>query len=281
MRRPQLLAAEAQPSGVRLVFRTAATAVELDTLPHEAAFVGVPPRPDGVYDLLVDGELVGRSDLAPAANVVALDLATGGAETRPGPVGTVRFTGLPARDKDVEIWLPHNEITELVALRTDAPVEAVPPGGRRCGCTTAARSARAPTRRARRTTWPALAAAARRRRSGQPRASAAARCSTRSSRARCATPPADLVSVKIGINLVNADVMRLRAFAPAVHGFLDTIRDGHPTRRCWWSARALPDPRGHPGPGRARLRRARRGRCASAPPVTRPSVAAGQADTAR
>ena len=41
--------------------------------------------------------------------------------------------------------------------------------------------------------------------------------------------PADLISIKIGINIVNADLMRLRAFGPAVHGFLDTIRDGHPT----------------------------------------------------
>ena len=41
--------------------------------------------------------------------------------------------------------------------------------------------------------------------------------------------PADLISVKLGINLVNLDLMRLRAFGPAVHGFLDTIRDGHPT----------------------------------------------------
>ncbi len=40
--------------------------------------------------------------------------------------------------------------------------------------------------------------------------------------------PADVVSVKIGINLVNADLFRQRAFGPAVHGFLDTIRDGHP-----------------------------------------------------
>lgn len=39
---------------------------------------------------------------------------------------------------------------------------------------------------------------------------------------------ADLISVKLGINVVNADAMRLRAFVPAVHGFLDTIRDGHP-----------------------------------------------------
>lgn len=40
--------------------------------------------------------------------------------------------------------------------------------------------------------------------------------------------PADLISLKIGINLVNTDLMRLRALGPAVHGFLDTIRDGHP-----------------------------------------------------
>ena len=40
--------------------------------------------------------------------------------------------------------------------------------------------------------------------------------------------PADLISLKIGINLVNTDLMRLRAFVPAVHGFLDSIREGHP-----------------------------------------------------
>jgi hypothetical protein len=41
--------------------------------------------------------------------------------------------------------------------------------------------------------------------------------------------PADLVSIKIGINIVNADLMLRRAFVPGVHGFLDTVRDGHPT----------------------------------------------------
>src|SRR4051794_26441599 len=56
----QLAIAEAQPSGVRLVFRTRATAVELDTLPTKRVYVGAPPRPDGVYDLLVDGLLAGQ-----------------------------------------------------------------------------------------------------------------------------------------------------------------------------------------------------------------------------
>ncbi len=40
--------------------------------------------------------------------------------------------------------------------------------------------------------------------------------------------PADVISLKIGVNIVCGDVMRLRAFRPAVDGFLDTIRDGHP-----------------------------------------------------
>ena len=41
--------------------------------------------------------------------------------------------------------------------------------------------------------------------------------------------PADLISLKVGINLVNGDAMRMRAFRPAVDGFLDTIREGHPS----------------------------------------------------
>ncbi len=38
--------------------------------------------------------------------------------------------------------------------------------------------------------------------------------------------PADLISLKLGINIVNMDSMRERTFTPAVHGFLDTIREG-------------------------------------------------------
>jgi hypothetical protein len=40
---------------------------------------------------------------------------------------------------------------------------------------------------------------------------------------------ADLFSLKIGINIVGGDTMKRRTFVPAVHGFLDTIRDGAPT----------------------------------------------------
>ena len=43
-----------------------------------------------------------------------------------------------------------------------------------------------------------------------------------------AAQPVDLVSVKLGINVVNGDTMRERTFFPAVHGLLDTIRERHP-----------------------------------------------------
>ena len=62
--------------------------------------------------------------------------------------------------------------------------------------------------------------------------------------------PADLISLKLGINVVNADLMRRRAFVPAVHGFLDTIREGHPTTPLLVvSAVLCPIHEDTPGPG--------------------------------
>ena len=39
---------------------------------------------------------------------------------------------------------------------------------------------------------------------------------------------ADLITLKVGINVVNFGAFRRRTFVPAVHSFLDTIREGHP-----------------------------------------------------
>ncbi|CAM5390246.1 GDSL-type esterase/lipase family protein [Streptomyces griseomycini] len=223
----QLLMAESQPSGVRLVFRTRATAVELDTLPTKRVYAGAPPRPDGVYDLLVDGRPAGRGTV-PGGNTLFIDMGSGTFDSRPGPVGTLRFTGLPERDKTVEIWLPHDETTELVALRTDAPVEPAPEPGRPVwlhhgSSISHGSDAESPT-----ATWPALAAALGGVELVNLGLGGSALLDPFTARAMRDTP-ADLISVKIGINLVNTDLMRLRAFTPAVHGFLDTIREGHPT----------------------------------------------------
>ncbi|MFC8241747.1 GDSL-type esterase/lipase family protein [Streptomyces chartreusis] len=223
----QLAMAESQPSGVRLAFRTRATAVELDTLPTKRTYVGAPPRPDGVYDLVVDGRPAGQGSVADG-NVLIIDMTAGTTERRPGRAGTVRFTGLPARDKDVEIWLPHNETTELIALRTDAPVEPVGDPGRKVwlhhgSSISHGSDAASPT-----AIWPALAASLGGVELINLGLAGSALLDPFTARALRDTP-ADFISVKIGINLVNMDLMRLRAFGPAVHGFLDTVREGHPT----------------------------------------------------
>jgi hypothetical protein len=222
----QLSMAEGQPSGVRLVFRTRATAIELDTLRTTMAYQGVPPRPEGVYDLMIDGRLTEQSSVT-GGNVLMVDMATGDVATRPGPVGTVRFSGLSDDVKDVEIWLPHNETTELVALRADAPIEGRPETGRRVwlhhgSSISHGSNAESPTG-----TWPALAASAGGVELVNLGLSGSALLDPFTARVLRDTP-ADLISIKIGINVVNADLMRLRAFTPAVHGFLDTIREGHP-----------------------------------------------------
>jgi hypothetical protein len=220
----QLLMAESQPAGVRLVFRSRATEVELDAHRVVTNYQGVPPRPDCFYDLCVDGELTAQMTVTGGDEVV-LDFS-GGVERRSGPTGTVRFVGLPDRDKLVELWLPWSETTHLVELRTDTPVEPAPrdrPVWLHHGSSISQGSvADSPS-----TTWPAIAAVT----GGVDLVNLGLAGSALLDPFTARTMrdlPADLVSVKIGINLANHDLMRRRAFGPAVHGFLDTIRDGHP-----------------------------------------------------
>ncbi len=228
----QFAMVEAQPSGVRLAFRTRATCLALDVLPTRYRYVGAPARPPGVYDLCVDGVLAAQA-CAEGGDAVTITLGAGGASDvkhAAGEPATLRFDGLPAHDKRVEIWLPHNESTLLVALRSDAALEPVAaPGedGRRVwlhhgSSISQGSNAASPTG-----IWPALAAAE----------AGVALVNLGFGGSALLDPfvartlrdtRADLISVKLGINLVNADLMRLRAFAPAVHGLLDTIRDGHP-----------------------------------------------------
>ncbi|MGW0709933.1 GDSL-type esterase/lipase family protein [Streptomyces sp. NPDC002643] len=224
----QLAMAESQPSGVRLAFRTRATTIELDTLPTKRTYVGAPPRPDGVYVLLVDGREAGQGSVR-SGNVLTTDMAKGTVDVQPGAPGTVRFENADSGGlRTVEIWLPHNETTELIELRTDAPVEPAPAPDRRVwlhhgSSISHGSDAASPT-----AIWPALAASLGDVELINLGLAGSAVLDPFTARTLRDTP-ADLISVKIGINIVNHDVMRLRAFAPAVHGFLDTIREGHPT----------------------------------------------------
>ncbi|AZM93627.1 GDSL-type esterase/lipase family protein [Streptomyces sp. W1SF4] len=224
----QLAVAEAQPSGVRLAFRTRATTIGLETLPTKRVYAGFPPPPDGVYDLLVNGRLTARATVAGGNLRTVTDMRAQTSDFTPGPAGTAYFTGLPAGEKDIEIWLPHAEVTEVIALRTDAPVEPAPRTGRRVWLHHGSSISHGSNAVSPSTIWPALAASAGGVELVNLGFGGSALLDPFTARA-IRDAPADLISLKLGINVVNGDVMRLRAFAPAVHGFLDTIREGHPT----------------------------------------------------
>ncbi|GGT71796.1 lipase [Streptomyces atratus] len=224
---PSVYGVTVMPAGVRLVFRTDARALELEILTSTGQLAADPhPRPTGMLELLVDGALAGRRQ-APVGNV--LRMAGPGASQRliPGKPGTVRFAGLPAGMKNVELWLPQQTPTELVALRADGDVLAPLQDGRRRwvhhgSSISHCIEADGPTG-----TWPVVAAAL----GGVEviNLSQAGNALLDPYVARTIRDtPADLISLKVGINIVSLSAFRLRTFGPAVHGFLDTIRDGHP-----------------------------------------------------
>jgi hypothetical protein len=221
---PQLHIVEAQPAGVRLAIRTMATWLELDVLPTKRRYLGAPPRPDGWYDVLVGGELLQRHQ-APGGNVLDVDMMTGASTFNAGAPTTLVMQ-LPEGDNDVEVWLPHDEQTELLDLRSDAPLvplEDSRPRWVHHGSSISHGSAAIhPTE-----PWPVVAA----RLAGLDLVNLGLGGSALLDPFVARTirdTAADLISIKLGINLVNQDLVRRRALGPAVHGWLDTIRDGHP-----------------------------------------------------
>lgn len=230
-------------SGLRIATRTTASTLEL-----EFAVIGIDPSVGAtvpaVVQLVLDGEVVGTRVFG--LDEQSLVDGTGALTQRRGPVHA-RFDGLAARDKSVELWLPHSTAMELVAIYADAPLH--PPRDERpvwvhhgssisqCG------ESIEPT-----LTWPAVAAAAGGVRlhslgfSGNAVGDPFVARTIRDLRA-------DLLSVEIGINVINGDLMRRRMFESVLHGFLDTVRDGHPdTDLVLLGPIPCPAHERHPGP---------------------------------
>lgn len=237
-----------QPSGVRLAFRTEATEIELDTLPTKIAYANGPTMPDGVYELTVDGAVL-ASATVPGGTTSVIDMMSLTSTEQQGEPGTARFSGLPTGMKDVRIWLPQTETTELIALRANAPIEDSPLDGRRVWLHHGSSISHGSTAASPTSTWPVTAANLADVELINLGFSGNALLDPFTARTMRDTP-ADLVSVKIGINVVNADLIRLRGFTPAVHGFLDTIREGHPdTPLLMISPVLCPIHEDTPGPG--------------------------------
>lgn len=237
-------------SGVRLAFATDSDVIELDVMLTGIDYPGnTTPAP--CFDLVVDGAVVAGHATASGARWVVPPIGSGRVEPEyvPGEPETVVFEGLGSARKDVEIWLPQNRRVELRGLRiadgaslgatAGAATRWVHYGSSISQCSEADR----PTH-----TWPAVAARA----AGVDLTSLGFggqaqldQCVARTIR----DLPCEAISAKVGVNIVNADSLRERTFVPALHGFLDTVRDGHPaTPLLVVTPIYFPASEEHPGP---------------------------------
>jgi hypothetical protein len=208
--------------------------VEIDVLANVTTVIGRQPPPPPVVDVVCGGTVGGdvvTSHEVRDFPVMLVDLATMAIEQTPGGPETLHIR-LPtaAGTRRVEIWLPNTCPTTVGDVRIPMAATARPAehGSRRrwthygssisqCG------EASSPTR-----TWPAIVA--RRHELTLTSFGLAGQCQLDQFIAQAiAEQPADIISLKLGINIINLDSMRERTFVPAVHAFLDTVRRGHPT----------------------------------------------------
>lgn len=219
------------PSGVRLRFRTKAEnlALEVHVMPLTIARVVEVPA-TARFDLVVDGV---ETQTQPATKGGELRLEMDGPrftseEYIRGEGEEIIFADLGSQMKEIEIWLPAGAVVEVRNIGSDS--EILPPtpstqkkwvhyGSSISQCAESERPLDIWTVHASRLLGLDIR-----------NLGLAGEAHLDGFVARTiASTPADFISLKLGINVVNADSMRERAFIPAVHNFLDTIREKKPS----------------------------------------------------
>jgi hypothetical protein len=201
---PNTLAQKAgMPAGVRVALVSDTSALEVSlTGAGEAPF-----DPASRFDLVVDDVLFATQAVGE---------------------GTLRFEGLPAGRKRLELYL--NQKTPVLVTRVAVDAEAA---AERCteerprwitygSSITQCAAAHSPAR-----TWPATAA----REAGVHLTCLGfgGQCHLDPIMARTIqTLPADFINLKLGINVCGMGSMNARTFAQAAMGFIWTVRDAHP-----------------------------------------------------
>lgn len=211
-------------AGVRIRFVTAATRVELALTTYRTAYTGQEPFPAAV-DLLDGREIHTRALEGGAARI---DHLSGTVEYEEGEVQRVVFEGLRSDERVLELWLPHTAKVGIVELVTDAPARAEAGAERVRWVHYGSSISHSGLSTSPALTWPGVAARELDWDHVNMGMSGNAMLDPYAARTIRDTP-ADLITLKVGINLINYDSMTLRTFVPALHGFLDTIREGKET----------------------------------------------------
>lgn len=211
-------------AGVRLRFRTDASTITVHHTVFRVEYEGFGQTPANIQ--LRRGEQLMSVGLEGGA----IKTQGEGTPVEYGPAvrSSTTFTGIGVRDAPTELLLPPGAVVDVHGIEADRDIEAAPVpvapvwihhGSSISHCSTMADAT---------ATWPSVAATELGFSSINMSLAGNAQLDPFVARV-IADTPANLITLKLGINLVNFDTMTLRAFAPAVHGWIDTIRERQPT----------------------------------------------------
>ncbi len=210
-------------SGVCLTFVTDSPSIVLRAMTTSRTFLGR-PDPEVGYELVVNKEHHYQRDSG-GNRIVMERLGSPNFELHEGNVTEISFPDLGDNEKEIELWFPANAIVEIESLQLEEGADLYQPRTKRASwlhygsSISHGASAARPTQ-----TWPAVAATARAWELWNLGFGGHCHLDQFVARSIRDLNP-DLISIKVGVNVVNLDSMRERVFTPALHGFLDTIRE--------------------------------------------------------
>lgn len=157
---------------------------------------------------------------------------------------------LPAGATDVTIWLPQAMEVDLLGVEADGAVTPAQASGRPVWLHHGSSISHGAGPEDPLSTWPVVAARAAQWEVINLGFSGQAMLDPFTAAAIAATP-CEAISLSFGVNIVGARSMDQRTFVPAVHGFLDAVRRGHPSTPILLISSILwPSSEDTPGPSR-------------------------------
>ena len=215
-------------SGVRLRFRSSATRVEMKVLMTRIYVVGLHGEPQpSQFELRINGQFHQIQGIN-GGNFIQIVLNSpnvGAEEVNEGAVDSLVFSGLPDGEKDIEIWLPASASSAIESICADAEILPPAPVDKKKWIhygSSISQGGEVPSH-----IW--AVGASHLLNLDLYNLGLAGQCFLDGFVARTiAQLPADFITLKLGINVVNADAMRERVFVPALHNFLDIVQQGHP-----------------------------------------------------
>ena len=216
---------------MRLRFRSAATtiALEVHVMPLTIARVVEEPR-TARFDLVIDGREAQTQAAAKGGQIrLEMDgpLVTSEKFIR-GDGEEITFSNLGSEMKEIEIWLPAGAMVELRSIAADSEILAPTPSNKKKWVHYGSSISQCAETDRPLDIWSVHASRLLGLDIKNLGLAGEAHVDGFVARTIAATP-ADFISLKLGINVVNGDSMRERTFIPAIHNFLDIIREKKPT----------------------------------------------------